>query len=159
MITYKTKENTPGQIDRILHPLVREWFRKKFRSYSLTQLFGVMEIHSRNNVLVSAPTGTTKTLTGFLSVLNELVSSSESGKLEDKIYCVYISPLKALNEDIKFNLVRPLEEIEEIAGKKLGIRVSVRTGDTTPYEKSKMTKNPPHILITTPESLAIVLAA
>ena len=159
MITYKTKKNTSKELDKILHPLVKKWFKNRFKKYSITQLFGVMEIHSRNNVLVSAPTGTTKTLTGFLSVLNELVSSSESGRLEDKVYCVYISPLKALNEDIKFNLIQPLKEIEEIAGKKLNIRVSVRTGDTTSYEKSKMVKNPPHILITTPESLAIVLSS
>ena len=79
--------------------------------------------------------------------------------MEDKVYAVYISPLKALNNDISKNLIEPLKEIEEIAGKKLGIRVGVRTGDTTAYEKQKMLKNPPHILITTPESLAIVLSS
>ncbi len=79
----------------------------KFKSFSLPQLYGVMEIHSRNNILVSAPTGATKTLTGFLSVINELVDSSQKNMLEDKVYCVYISPLKALNEDIKVNLMNP----------------------------------------------------
>ena len=159
MITYKTEKNASREIDNVLHPLVREWFKTKFRKYSLTQLFGVMEIHSRNNVLISAPTGTTKTLTGFLSIINELVSSSESGGLLDKVYCIYISPLKALNEDIKVNLIQPLKEIEELAGKKLNVRVSVRTGDTPSSEKAKMLKKPPHILITTPESLAIVLSS
>jgi len=161
-ITKKTKPNTKEELDTILHPFVKEWFYSKFKAYSLPQLYGVMEIHGRSNILVSAPTGATKTLTSFLSILNELVDSADKGILEDKIYAVYISPLKALNEDIKVNLVEPLEEIKEIAKKynrELNIRVAVRGGDTTSYEKSKMLKNPPHILITTPESLAIVLAS
>ena len=118
-----------------------------------------MDIHSRKNILVSAPTGATKTLTGFLSILNELIDSADKGILLDKIYCVYISPLKALNEDIKVNLTTPLKEMEEFAGKKFGIRIGVRTGDTTTKEKSDMLKTPPHILITTPESLAILLSS
>src|SRR3989338_2670487 len=118
-----------------------------------------MEIHSRNNILVSAPTGATKTLTGFLSILNELIDSSEKGILKDMIYCVYISPLKALNQDISVNLVEPLKEMEAIAGKPLNIRVAVRTGDTSTKERSDMLKKPPHILITTPESLAILLTS
>ena len=158
MISYKRKPNTKKELLQILNPTIKNWFFSKFKNFSLPQLFGVMEIHSRNNILVSAPTGATKTLTGFLSVLNELVDSAEKGMLEDKVYCVYISPLKALNEDIKVNLINPLKEIEEIAGKKLGIRVGVRTGDTSTYDKAKMTKKPPHILITTPESLAILLS-
>ncbi len=99
------------------------------------------------------------TLTAFLAILNELVDSAEKGILQDKIYAVYISPLKALNNDIKINLLEPLQEIEELYGKKLNIRVGVRTGDTTQSEKSQMLKNPPHILITTPESLGIVLSS
>ena len=101
MIEFKKKPNKKQEIDNLLHPIVKNWFYNKFKSYSLPQLHGVMEIHSRNNVLVSAPTGATKTLTGFLSILNELIDSSEKGILEDRIYCVYVSPLKALNEDIK----------------------------------------------------------
>ena len=123
----------------------------------MPQLYGVMEIHNRKNVLISAPTGSGKTLTCFLSILNELVDSSLKGILEDKVYAVYVSPLKALNQDIKVNLTQPLEELERLSEKKLGIRVGVRTGDTTAYEKQKMLKDPPHILITTPESLAILL--
>jgi ATP-dependent helicase Lhr and Lhr-like helicase len=153
------KPYKPEQINHILNPIVKKWFFTRFKEYSLPQLYGVMEIHSRNNILISAPTGATKTLTGFLSILNELVDSSEKGILENKIYCVYISPLRALSTDISVNLINPLKEMEEIAGKKLGIRVAVRTGDTDAYEKSKMLKNPPHILITTPESLAIVLSS
>ena len=159
MIQYMEKPYTEEQVKHILNPLVNKWFFTRFKTFSLPQLYGVMEIHSRNNILVSAPTGATKTLTGFLSILNELIDSSEKGILEDKVYCVYISPLKALNNDVHLNLVTPLQEMEAIAGKKLNIRIAVRTGDTTPSEKSKMLKKPPHILITTPESLAIVLSS
>ncbi len=159
MIQTLKKPQKPEQINNILNPIVKKWFFTRFKEYSLPQLYGVMEIHSRNNILITAPTGATKTLTGFLSILNELIDSSEKGILEDKVYCVYISPLRALSEDIKHNLVEPLKQMEEIAGKKLGIRVASRTGDTDAYEKSKMLKKPPHILITTPESLAIVLSS
>ena len=159
MIEIIENPHKPEQINYILNPIIKKWFFTKFKEYSLPQLYGVMEIHSRNNILISAPTGATKTLTGFLSVLNELIDSSEKGILENKVYCVYISPLKALSEDIKINLINPLQEMEEIAGKKFGIRVAVRTGDTEAYEKSKMLAKPPHILITTPESLAIVLSS
>ncbi|MBD3309891.1 ATP-dependent helicase [Candidatus Woesearchaeota archaeon] len=159
MIEFKEKPDSKKELLNRLHPLVKKWFFRKFKDFSLPQLYGVSEIHSRNNILVSAPTGATKTLTAFLAILNELVDSAEKGILEDKIYCVYISPLKALNEDIRVNLIQPLKEMEKILGKELGIRVAVRTGDTTPQEKTKMLKNPPHILITTPESLAIVLSS
>ncbi|MBU2638203.1 MAG: ATP-dependent helicase [Nanoarchaeota archaeon] len=98
------------------------------------------------------------TLTAFLSVLNELVDSAQKGILQDKVYCIYISPLRALSRDIERNLLEPLKEMEKLAGKDLGIRVGVRTSDTTQAEKAKMLKKPPHILITTPESLAILLS-
>ncbi len=158
-IEFMQEPHKKKDLIKVLNPLVKKWFFSRFREFSLPQLYGVMEIHSRNNILVSAPTGATKTLTSFLAILNELVDNAEKGILEDKIYAVYISPLKALNNDIQKNLVEPLKEIEKIAGKDLGIRVAVRTGDTTPYEKQKMSKKPPHILITTPESLAIVLSS
>ncbi len=153
------KPHNLEQINKILNPIVKKWFFTKFKEYSLPQLYGVMEIHSRNNILISAPTGATKTLTGFLSILNGLIDSSEKGILEDRIYCVYISPLKALNNDIEKNLKEPLKEMEAIAGKKLNIKVAVRTGDTPTAERTAMLKKPPHILITTPESLAIVLSS
>src|SRR3989344_7416163 len=159
MITYAEKPYKPEQIKHILNPIINKWFFTRFQEFSLPQLHGVMEIHSRNNILVSAPTGATKTLTAFLSILNELIDSSEKGILENRVYAVYVSPLKALSEDIKVNLTEPLKEMEKIAGKKLHIRVGVRTGDTTASEKAAMLKHPPHILITTPESLAIVLSS
>jgi len=99
------------------------------------------------------------TLTAFLSILNELVDSSTKGILEDRVYAVYVSPLKALSSDIHVNLVEPLEQIEKIAGKELGIRVGVRTGDTSTKDRAAMLKKPPHILISTPESLSIMLAS
>ncbi len=157
MPTPITEPYTELQLKSILHPLVNRWFFRKFKEFSLPQLYGVMEIHNRKNVVISAPTGSSKTLTGFLAILNELVDSAQKGILEDKVYCVYISPLKALNQDIGVNLLTPLQEMEFLAEKKLGIRIGVRTGDTTAAEKAKMLKQTPHILITTPESLAIVI--
>lgn len=157
MITAITEPYKPVHIKSIFHPLLNRWFFSKFKDFSLPQLYGVMEIHSRKNVLISAPTGSGKTLTAFLSILNELVDSSEKQILEDQVYCIYVSPLKALGNDIKVNLLNPLEEINQLAGKNLGIRIGVRTGDTTASEKAKMLQKTPHILITTPESLAIML--
>ena len=157
MITKIEQPSTELQLKSILHPLVSQWFFTKFKEFSLPQLYGVMEIHQRKNILISAPTGATKTLTGFLAILNELVDSAKKLILEDQVYCVYISPLKALNYDIHYNLSTPLQEMEKINEKPLGIRAAVRTGDTTASEKAKMLKNTPHILITTPESLAILL--
>ncbi|MBS3135866.1 ATP-dependent helicase [Candidatus Woesearchaeota archaeon] len=158
MADYVKKGNTDEEIFGILHPLVREWFRKKFRTFCLPQKYAVIPIHSRENILVSAPTGSGKSLTAFLSILNELIDSSEKGILEDRIYCVYVSPLRALNRDISVNLIEPLKEMGELAGKDMKIRVGVRTGDTTQSERAKMSRKPPHILITTPESLAIMLS-
>ena len=162
MINYLTEPYKPVHLKAIFHPFINRWFFSKFKAFSPPQLFGVMEIHNRKNVLISAPTGSGKTLTAFLSILNELVDSAHKQILEDKVYCVYVSPLKALGADIFVNLIEPLKEIEELAAKELGenklnIRVGIRTGDTTAYQKQKMLKNPPHILITTPESLAIMI--
>ena len=157
-IIVKEKPNTEEEVKKILHPKIREWFFKKYPSLSIPQLYAVKEIHERKNILVSAPTGATKTLTGFLAIINELFYLEENNLLEDKIYAIYVSPLKALNEDIKVNLIQPLKEIEKIIGKKTKIRVAVRTGDTTASEKQKMLRKPPHILITTPESLGIILS-
>lgn len=158
-IIFKNEPDKEEDILELLHPIVRKWFLNKFSSFALPQTYAVMDIHSRENILVSAPTGSGKTLTAFLAILNELVDSAAKNVLQDKVYCVYVSPLKALNNDIQKNLITPLREIEELYGEKLGIRIAVRTGDTTQYEKSKMLKKPPHILITTPESLAIVLSS
>ncbi len=149
------------ELKGVLDPLVSEWFFSKFERFSLPQLYGVMPIYERKNILISAPTGGTKTLTCFLSIINYLIILARKNELEKKVYCVYNSPLKALNNDVYVNLVRPLEEIEIIAKKykiKLQkIRVAVRTGDTPTEERSKMLREVPHILVTTPETFAIVL--
>lgn len=158
-VTLKEKPEDSATVKNLLNPIMQKWFFSKFKKFSLPQLYAVNEIHSRNNILVSAPTGATKTLTAFMAILNELVDSAQKSILEDKVYCVYISPLKSLNRDIQKNLLEPLKEIEKISKTELGIRVAVRTGDSTAKEKSDMLKNPPHILITTPESLGIILSA
>lgn len=155
------QERTKEEINNSLNPLVKEWFFLKFPSFSKTQLYGVMPIWERKNILISAPTGGTKTLTAFLSILNYLIGLSEKEELENKVYAVYCSPLKALTNDIFVNLITPLKEITELA-KKRGIklqeiRVGLRTGDTEQKERAKMLKNSPHILVTTPESLSIMI--
>ena len=153
--------SSAAEVKKVLHPLVAEWFFGKFKDFSLTQLYGVKNIYDRKNILVSAPTGGTKTLTAFLGILNYLTELSLKNELEEKIYAVYVSPLKALSNDIFVNLIDPLSEINELAEKKglkmQEIRVGLRTGDTTPAERAKMARKPPHIFVTTPESLAIVL--
>ena len=156
MISEKRTPDSSESVRHVLSPLIDRWFFAKYPSLSLAQRMGVLEIHSRRNVLLSAPTGATKTLTAFLSIINELVQLKEAGLLEDRIYALYVSPLKALNTDIAHNLNEPLEELEAIAGP-LGIRVAVRTGDTTASQRAKMARRAPHILITTPESLDIIL--
>lgn len=158
-IKHLDTEQSSQELLHILNPTIRTWFSNSFADFSPPQKKAILPIHSRENTLVSAPTGSGKTLTAFLSVLNQLVDSAQKGILEERIHCVYISPLKALNNDIEKNLLKPLSEIEELSAEKLGIRVAVRTGDTTSYQRAKMLKNPPHILITTPESLAILLSS
>ncbi|MBI1972985.1 ATP-dependent helicase [Candidatus Woesearchaeota archaeon] len=162
MISFLEKPHTKEAVERLLHPLVRQWFFSKFKEFSLPQLYGVKEVHERSNLMVVAPTGGTKTLTAHLAILNELVRLADIGKLEERVYAVYISPLKALNADVFVNLQQPLAEIQALAQqhhKTFDIRVGLRTGDTTAYEKQKMLKKSPHILITTPESLALILSS
>lgn len=158
---YNAEIREDKEIERTLHPLVKEWFFSRFKEFSLTQKYGVMNIWERKNILISAPTGGTKTLTAFLAIINYLVILAEKNQLEDRIYAVYVSPLKALSNDIHKNLIEPLEQIYKLAETKKielqKIRVGLRTGDTTANERAKMAKKAPHIFITTPESLAITL--
>jgi len=160
-IKFQKKPYKDETILKIFNPLVKEWFTGKFKEFAPPQKFSIMNIHQRENTLVSSPTGSGKTLSAFLSILNELTDLSQKNLLEDKVYCVYISPLKALANDIERNLNTPLKEMKKLAeksGKEIDVRVGIRTGDTPSSEKAKMLKKPPHILITTPESLAIVLS-
>ena len=158
-INFINKPNTEKEIHSILHPIVSNWFKKKFGGFSESQMYSIVPIKQRKNILLSSPTGSGKTLSAFTSILSYLIDLSEKGKLENKVYAVYTSPLKALASDIEVNLKQPLKEMEEMVEKKFGIRISLRTGDTTTAERAKMSKNPPHIFVTTPESLAIILTS
>ncbi len=157
------QKSSKKEVMGLMEPLISEWFTGKFDDLTEPQSFAIPIIHRRESVLVSSPTGSGKTMTAFLSIINELFKYAKAGRLEEKIYCVYISPLKALANDINRNLEEPLREIAELANKEHAnmpkIRVGVRSGDTSQYERQKMLKHPPHILITTPESLALALAA
>ena len=162
-LEYVYEQYTDEEVLSILRPYVAEWFKRKYGSFTPAQLLAIPEIKKGNNVLISSPTGTGKTLAAFLGILDELFRLGEEGKLENHVYVVYVSPLRALNNDMKRNLIEPLEEILSMA-KELGyeipeVRVAVRTSDTTPYEKQRMIRTPPHILITTPESFSIALVA
>jgi ATP-dependent Lhr-like helicase len=145
------------------HPIVQEWFERSFSGPTEAQQLAWKEIGSGGDVLISAPTGSGKTLAAFLSCLDRLVRAGLDGSLEDETEVVYVSPLKALSNDIQKNLERPLAEIAKLAGEKgllmPPIRAAVRTGDTPMWERQQMIKRPPHILVTTPESLFILLTA
>ena len=145
------------------HSLIQEWFQRSFARATEVQELAWKEIGEGSDVLISAPTGSGKTLAAFLSCLDQLVRAAFDGSLRDQTSVVYVSPLKALSNDIQKNLERPLQEIAKLAGEKgllmPPIRVAVRTGDTTMPERQQMIKRPPHILVTTPESLFILLTA
>jgi len=159
MIEYASREYSDDEIYHILAPEIAEWFRDKFGKFTPPQRYAVMEIHNRKNVLISSPTGSGKTFAAFMAAINELLLLAKNGELEDRIYVLYVSPLKALNNDIERNLKIPLKEIYSRFDIKEKIRIAVRTGDTTQQERQRQLKKAPHILITTPESLSILLNA
>jgi ATP-dependent helicase Lhr and Lhr-like helicase len=145
------------------HPLVREWFVSKFGTPTEPQEQGWPHILAGRTTLISAPTGSGKTLAAFLACIDRLVRKALGGELRDRTEVLYVSPLKALGNDIQKNLEQPLSEILQLAGRKgllmPVIRTAVRTGDTLMHERRAMLKRPPHILVTTPESLYILLTA
>ncbi len=145
------------------HPLVQEWFNSRFAEPTDAQLEGWPAIAQGRHTLIAAPTGSGKTLAAFLTCIDHLVRQGLSGEIPDSTQVVYVSPLKALSNDIQKNLTTPLVEIAalaEAAGTPLPeIRAAVRTGDTPASERARMAKRPPHILITTPESLYILLTS
>ena len=145
------------------HPLVAEWFVGKFGTPTEPQEQGWPHILAGRTTLISAPTGSGKTLAAFLACIDRLVRKALAGELSDRTEVLYVSPLKALGNDIQKNLEIPLGEILALAGERgllmPEIRTAVRTGDTLMPERRAMLKRPPHILVTTPESLYILLTA
>jgi ATP-dependent Lhr-like helicase len=145
------------------HPIVREWFLERFASPTEPQELGWPQILARKTTVISAPTGSGKTLAAFLACIDRLVRKALTGALQNQTEVLYISPLKALGNDIQKNLEVPLGEILRKAAERgllmPEIRVGVRTGDTLMHERRNMLVRPPHILVTTPESLYILLTA
>jgi ATP-dependent Lhr-like helicase len=146
-----------------LDPIVAAWFAERLGQPTEPQRLGWPEIRAGHDVLISAPTGSGKTLAAFLMAIDGLVRQARAGTLAAETRVVYVSPLKALSNDVQKNLDGPLAEIAELArarGMELPeIRTFLRTGDTPPAERQRFGKHPPHILVTTPESLFIMLTA
>jgi len=145
------------------HPAVREWFLKHFPAPTEPQAQAWPAIKEGKHTLIAAPTGSGKTLAAFLSAIDDLVWKATAGELGDETHVVYVSPLKALSNDIQINLQQPLSGIQQILEasgiSSTEIRTLVRTGDTPAKDRAAMTKRPPHIIVTTPESLYILLTS
>jgi ATP-dependent Lhr-like helicase len=148
---------------RWAHPVVSEWFTTRFGTPTEPQIAGWPAIVQGRTALISAPTGSGKTLAAFLVAIDQLFRQAIEGSLADITSILYISPLKALSNDIQKNLEIPLHEIQTLAIERgylcSPIRAAVRTGDTSPKDRQQMLRRPPHILVTTPESLYILLTA
>jgi len=160
--------NLPESADSALHgfhPAVSAWFNSTFPAVTAAQAQAWPLIRQRRSILVAAPTGSGKTLTAFLAVLDDLVHQGleHAGKLPDQTLVVYVSPLKALSNDIQINLQNPLagitEQLHRMGLPPLQINASVRTGDTPQKDRTAMRKSAPHILVTTPESLYVLLGS
>src|SRR6478735_8322610 len=145
------------------HPLVGRWFSECVGTPTAAQLRGWSAIRAGQHTLIAAPTGSGKTLAAFLTAIDALVHEASAGPLPDEIRVVYVSPLKALSTDIHKNLAEPrrgIRHFAELDGLPVpGITAAVRTGDTTQAERAAMLRTPPHILVTTPESLYLLLTA
>jgi len=145
------------------HPAVREWFLRQFTAPTEPQAQSWPAIKEGKHTLIASPTGSGKTLAAFLSAIDDLVWKATSGALADETHVVYVSPLKALSNDIQINLQQPLQGIKNIleakGASRVEIRTFVRTGDTPAKDRAAMTKKPPHIIVTTPESLYILLTS
>jgi len=140
------------------HPVVRQWWASRFGDPTPAQLEGWSAIRRGEHTLIAAPTGSGKTLAAFLTSIDELLREGIAlGGLPDEVRVIYVSPLKALSADIHKNLAEPRREIFEINRTK--ITAAVRSGDTPQKERAAMLRTPPHILVTTPESLYLLLTA
>jgi ATP-dependent Lhr-like helicase len=147
----------------LFHPAVAEWFERSFAAPTAAQVEAWPAIQAGRHTLIAAPTGSGKTLAAFLAAIDALVRQGVNGGLADETQIVYVSPLKALSNDIQRNLEAPLAGIREALKKRglpdVDIRTWVRTGDTAPGERERMRRSPPHIVVTTPESLYILLGS
>lgn len=145
------------------HPACQNWFQARFGAATEAQCQAWPAIQDGRHTLISAPTGSGKTLAAFYAAIDDLVHKGLNNQLHDGVHILYVSPLKALSNDIQKNLEQPLDGIAEhlhLAGSPpVDIRVAVRTGDTPANERQKMAKKPPHILVTTPESLYLLLTS
>ncbi len=152
-----------GQALDGFHPAVRGWFSSSFREPAPVQAGAWPAIAAGQHALLSAPTGSGKTLAAFLAVIDQLLRRGRRGELPDRTQVVYVSPLRALSTDVRRNLRQPLEGIDAALGEMgqppSGIAVGLRTGDTTPAERRRLINKPPHILVTTPESLYLLLTS
>ncbi|MDQ6860636.1 MAG: DEAD/DEAH box helicase [Verrucomicrobiota bacterium] len=142
------------ELAKRLHPTLRRWFKKTYPSFTHAQLLAVPAILERESILLTSPTGSGKTLAGFLGVFDFLLRKLDAGTLTRSVQCIYVSPLRALTYDISKNLRAPIE------GMRLEkqIILHARSGDTKASERAKFRRNGAHILVTTPESLAVMLA-
>src|SRR5437016_7285175 len=151
---------TPGSL---FHPAVAAWFDRSFAAPTAAQAQAWRAFQAGRHVLIAAPTGSGKTLAAFLAAIDGLVRQGLDGGLADETQVVYVSPLKALSNDIQRNLEAPLAGIRKALRAQglpdVEIRTSVRTGDTPQAERARMRKVPPHIVVTTPESLYILLGS
>ncbi len=167
MIEYAKEPFSDRESLAALNPFVRKWFEKNFEELTPPQKYTFRLIADRRNLIVSAPTGSGKTMSAFLSIIGALFDRALRGELEEKVYCIYVSPLRALNNDIYRNLAVPLSEVYSMIKRQKGVdiirdnirevTIAVRTGDTTQQERRRQLAHPPNILVTTPESLAILI--
>ncbi|HEX4574384.1 MAG TPA: DEAD/DEAH box helicase, partial [Gemmatimonadales bacterium] len=145
------------------HPVIERWFTARFREATEPQRRAWPFIQAGQDVLIAAPTGSGKTFAAFLAAIDALLRQGLDGTLSDATQVLYISPLKALSNDVQKNLAEPLAEIRRtltpLGLPDVEIRTLVRTGDTPAPERQAMTKRPPHILVTTPESLYLILTS
>ncbi len=147
-------------LSRLCTP-VREWFEWRFPGLTDPQRMAIPHLLDGEHLLLCSPTGSGKTMTAFLGIIDSLIRRAIEGELEEKVHCIYISPIKALANDIQRNLIQPLEEMRErfLPRRTQQIRVKLRTGDTSQADRQKMLRKPPHILITTPESLGLAISS
>ncbi|MBI3865650.1 MAG: DEAD/DEAH box helicase [Planctomycetia bacterium] len=145
------------------HPLIRQWFLGRFRAPTEPQAAGWPHIARGEHTLIAAPTGSGKTLTAFLAAIDRLLKESLAGTLTGELRVIYVSPLRALSNDMHRNLEVPLAEITELARNEFPdcppIRAGLRTGDTPASQRAALIRKPPHILVTTPESLYLLLTS